>query len=141
MNRGRFTSTNSEWTTPQDLFDRLNQEFNFTLDPCATSENAKCSQYFTKQEDGLSQNWGGHRVFMNPPYGAELPKWMEKARTSGAMCVCLVPARTDTRWWHNNVEGKAKVRFIKGRLRFGGSKWNAPFASVLVIYEHPDLLK
>jgi len=136
-----FSSRSEEWETPQTLFERLDSEFHFTLDACATALNAKCRKYFDKQTDGLAQNWSGQRVFINPPYGAEIGRWMEKARTAaeeGALVVCLVHARTDTRWWHQNVEGKAsEVRFIKGRLKFerkGKSGVSAPFPSVIVIY-------
>ena len=139
MNRGRFTSTNTEWGTPMYLFKEIEKEFGeFDLDPCASKENAKCKKYFTKEHDGLTQNWQG-KVFMNPPYGAELPLWMEKARKSGCFVVCLVPSRTDTKWWHENVENIAKVKFIKGRIKFEGAKWNAPFSSALIIYESHDL--
>lgn len=131
-----FSSRSEEWYTPQYLFDQLNAEFGpFDLDPCATPENAKCPAYFTKEQDGLAQAWGG-RVFMNPPYGKLIVPWMRKAFLSaqgGALVVCLVPARTDTRWWHSYVEGKTEVRFIKGRLKYGGAKYNAPFPSAIII--------
>lgn len=101
-------SKTNEWATPQDFFDRLDEEFDFTLDPCATPENAKCSRYFTKGGDGLSQDWSGDRVFMNPPYGREIGKWVKKAyeeSQKGALVVCLIPARTDTSYWHEFVIG------------------------------------
>lgn len=79
INESMFTSTTAEWATPQAFFDELNAEFNFTLDPCATSENAKCARYFTKEDDGLAQSWSGERVFCNPPYGRDINKWVEKA--------------------------------------------------------------
>src|SRR5215207_7216592 len=94
-----YSSKSNEWGTPRDLFDALNGEFNFTLDPCATPENAKCEKFFTKETDGLSQCWCGQSVFMNPPYGREIGKWVRKAFESslkGATVVCLIPARTDT---------------------------------------------
>ena len=128
-----------EWATPQDLFDRLDAEFHFNLDPCATPENAKCRYYFTKKEDGLQQSWRGFRVFCNPPYGREIVKWVRKAyfmnRLFGTLVVMLLPARTDTKWFHDYVYGRAELRFIKGRVRFGNSKENAPFASMIVVYE------
>ena len=101
FNKVHFSSQTVEWPTPQGLFNKLNTEFKFTLDPCATHENAKCKTYFTKEDDGLEQEWGQENVFMNPPYGREISDWMKKAYQSsrkGATVVCLVPARTDTRW-------------------------------------------
>jgi phage N-6-adenine-methyltransferase len=124
-----------EWETPQAFFDALNEEFHFDVDVCATPENAKCKKYFTQEVDGLSQEWGGV-CWMNPPYGRSISRWMEKAYVSslsGATVVCLVPARTDTRWWHDYAM-KGDVRFIRGRLRFGVSKNSAPFPSAVVIF-------
>ena len=136
MNTGMFTSKTYEWETPKWLYDQLNKEYGpFILDPCATKENAKCKKYYTRQEDGLKQKWHG-RVFVNPPYGREIGKWIKKAYESAgqnALIVCLIPARTDTRWWHDYVM-KGKVRFIRGRLRFGGSKNHAPFPSAIVVF-------
>ncbi len=100
-----FSSKTDLWSTPQDFFDKLDEEFDFTLDPCATPENAKCPIYFTKDDDGLEQDWSGERVFMNPPYGREIGKWVKKAYESNTLVVCLLPARTDTRWWHDYVIG------------------------------------
>src|SRR5579884_1599526 len=134
-----FTSRSEEWGTPRDLFQKLNREFRFTLDRCATALNAKCRRFFTKQQNRLIQSWRGQRVFMNPPYGKETRFWMEKARkeaAQGARVVCLVPARTNTRW-HESVEGSAsEARFVKGRVRFGrgsASPCSSPFPSALVI--------
>jgi len=131
-----FQSKRHDWSTPQDLFDRLNAEFHFTLDPCATDETAKCERYFTPEIDGLKQSWAGETVFMNPPYGKALPIWMEKAHKevneNGATVVALVPARTDTNWWHNHVNG-FHVNFPKGRIRFGGCQKSAPFPSAIVV--------
>ena len=124
----------TEWGTPQDVFDRLNAEFKFTLDPCATHENAKLPKYYTKEENGLSKNWDGERVFMNPPYGREITKWVKKAYESKALVVGLLPARTDTQWFHNWIYNKARIRFIKGRLKFS-KKNSAPFPSMVVIWE------
>jgi len=124
-----------EWATPQDLFDELNQEFGFTLDVCATSENAKCATFFTKEQNGLIQNWGGV-CWMNPPYGRVINDWMKKAweeHEKGVTVVALVPSRTDTKWFHNYAL-KGEVRFIKGRLKFGGSKDAAPFPNCIVIF-------
>ena len=133
-----FSSKSNEWTTPQYLFDDLNDEFKFTLDPCATDENAKCSKYFTIEDDGLSKDWSNDVVFMNPPYGREIKKWIMKAyeeSLNGATVVCLIPARTDTTYWHDFIFGKANdIRFLKGRLKFGNSKNSAPFPSAIVVY-------
>ena len=134
-----YSSKTNEWSTPQAFFDELNKEFNFTLDPCATSENAKCTKYFTVEDDGLKQDWSNDIVFMNPPYGREIKYWVQKAyeeSLKGATVVCLIPARTDTAYWHNYIFGKADdIRFIKGRLKFGGSKNPAPFPSAIIIYK------
>lgn len=132
-----YSSATPEWSTPQDLFDKLNAEFNFTLDPCCTHENAKCSKHFTIEDDGIARDWSGERVFMNPPYGREIKHWMAKAyRASlhGATVVCLVPARTDTAWWHDFAM-KGKIEFLRGRLKFGGGKNSAPFPSAIVTFK------
>ena len=135
-NEVHFASRTDEWATPPDLFERLDREFRFTLDPCSTHENAKCRRHFTRAEDGLVQDWSREVVFMNPPYGREIGHWMRKAYESaqaGATVVCLVPARTDTRWWHAYaVHGK--IIYFKGRLKFGSAKSSAPFPSALVIF-------
>ena len=131
-----FSSATDLWATPQWFFDQLNHEFNFDLDVCANDENAKCARYFTIDDDGLSQDWKGS-CWMNPPYGRQIGKWMRKAYESaqdGATVVCLVPARTDTKWWHDYAI-KGDVRFIRGRLKFGGSKNSAPFPSAVVIFK------
>ncbi len=130
-----FSSQTDDWSTPQSLFDELNKEFGFTLDVCATKENAKCSKFFTKEDDGLYQEWGNNRCWMNPPYGREIGKWVEHA-ASAKFCVALLPARTDTRWFHDHILGKAEIRFIKGRLKFGDSKNSAPFPSMVVIFKN-----
>lgn len=133
-----FSSKTDLWETPQVFFDQLNKEFNFTLDPCATRENAKCSKYFTKQEDGLKQDWGGETVFVNPPYGREIKKWVKKAseesKKPGTTVVMLMPARTDTAYFHDYIYGKAELRFIRGRLKFSNSKNSAPFPSMVVVF-------
>lgn len=120
------------------FFDELDKEFNFTLDPCATHENAKCKQYFTKEDDGLTQSWQGNTVFMNPPYGRGIKHWIKKAYEESlgdAVVVCLIPARTDTTYWHNYIFGKASdIRFLKGRLKFGNSNNTAPFPSAVVVF-------
>lgn len=130
-----FSSATDLWATPDDFFARYDARFGFTLDPCATADNAKCERYYTKDDDGLAQDWRG-TVWMNPPYGREIGRWMRKAYESaqaGATVVCLVPARTDTRWWHDYAM-KGEVEFIKGRLKFGGHNNNAPFPSAVVVF-------
>lgn len=135
-----FSSKTDDWFTPMDLFLNLDKEFHFTLDPCASPFNAKCKTYFTKTEDGLFQSWAGHVVFMNPPYGRQIGKWVRKAYLSsmeGATVVCLIPARTDTQWWHDYAM-KGEVRFIRGRIKFGGHKTNAPFPSAIVVFRSKE---
>lgn len=138
INRGLFTSNRDDWETPQDFYDRLNEEFHFTLDPCSSDENAKCEKHYTKEQDGLAQDWMGERVFCNPPYGKSIGKWCQKCyehSKNGGIAVMLIPARTDTAWFHDWVYGKGEIRFIRGRLYFVGSKWNAPFPSMVVVYK------
>ncbi len=132
-----FSSATNEWETPQSFFDELDAEWHFTLDPCCTHANAKCAKHYTQAENGLAQDWSGEHVFLNPPFGREIHRWMKKAyRESlrGALVVCLVPARTDTTWWHAYA-AKGEVQFIKGRLCFGGQANSAPFPSALVIFK------
>jgi site-specific DNA-methyltransferase (adenine-specific) len=134
-----FSSNTNEWSTPLSFFVKLNEEFNFTLDPCCTIESAKCTKFFTKKEDGLKQSWEGYNVFMNPPYGREIKDWIKKAhdesKKNNTIVVCLIPARTDTRYWHEYIFNKAKdIRFLKGRLKFGNSKNSAPFPSAVVVF-------
>jgi site-specific DNA-methyltransferase (adenine-specific) len=136
LNTALLTSRSCEWTTPQDFFEALDLQFHFTLDPCATSENAKRKRYFTKADDGLAQPWTG-RVFMNPPYGREIGKWVKKAyeesQSNAELVVCLLPARTDTRWWHDYCL-KGQIVFVKGRLKFSSAKNSAPFPSAIVCF-------
>ncbi len=134
-----FSSKTDLWETPQSFYDELDKEFQFTLDPCATPENAKCEMFFTKEMNGLTQNWGGNRVFCNPPYGKEIGKWVKKAyeesRKNDTTVVMLIPARTDTAYFHDYIYHKAKeIRFVKGRLKFGQSKNAAPFPSMVVVF-------
>lgn len=131
-----FSSATDMWATPQAFFDKLNAEYGFTLDACASHENAKCQFYFTKEVNGLSRKWSGV-VWMNPPYGREIGDWMRKAyesSLSGATVVCLVPARTDTKWWHDYAM-KGEIDFIRGRLKFGNAKSHAPFPSAVVVFK------
>ncbi len=142
-----YSSLDSEWETPQDLFNSLNKEFNFTLDVCASKHNNKCDKFFSREDDGLMQNWGGNVCFMNPPYGKQIYNWVEKAflesKKENTIVVALIPARTDTRWWHSFCINQ-EIRFIKGRLKFGnvdkslirGSSGSAPFPSAIVIFRN-----
>lgn len=127
------TTGKYEWETPQRLFDELDREFSFSLDVCATKENTKCRQFFTKKENGLAQEWTGV-CWMNPPYGRDIGMWLKKASESRAIVVCLVPSRTDNWWWHQYVMTADEIRFIRGRLRFGGAGDGAKFPSAIVIF-------
>lgn len=141
MNSALFTSEKDYWETPQELFDKLDKEFNFTLDPCSTHQNAKCKKHYTMEENGLSKSWGGETVFVNPPYGRQnTGLWVEKcykeAQKPNTTVVLLIPARTDTKWFHKYIYKKHEIRFIKGRLKFelgGVAKNSATFPSMLVI--------
>ena len=139
MTSGLFSSRTDEWATPVRLFQELDAEFHFDLDPCATSENHKCPDYYTKEENGLLQNWGGRRVFCNPPYGKAMPAWVQKcseeAKKPDTLVVMLIPARTDTAYFHDYIYKKAKeIRFIRGRLHYNDAKQAAPFPSMIVIF-------
>ena len=131
-----FRSQSVEWTTPPDLFAALDAEFHFDLDVAASHENALCARYFTKETDGLAQPWRGV-CWMNPPYGREIGAWMRKAWQSaaeGATVVCLLPARTDTTWWHDYVARADEIRLLRGRLKFSNSQYSAPFSSAIVVF-------
>ena len=130
-----FSSATSEWETPRAFFNEIQKTYRLDIDVCATRENTKCVRWWDKNEDGLSKDWTGIRGWMNPPYGREIGKWVEKAATSNAeIIVALLPARTDTRWFHSYIYKKAEIKFIKGRLKFGDGKNSAPFPSMLVIF-------
>lgn len=133
-----ITSTGKDdWETPHDFFKELNEEFNFTLDPCCTNETAKCIKHYTPKENGLIQDWNGEVVYCNPPYSRKHQrKWIEKCynESKHATIVMLLPARTDTIAFHKYIYGKAEIRFIKGRLKFVGANSSAPFPSMIVIF-------
>ncbi|MBQ7737018.1 MAG: adenine methyltransferase [Oscillospiraceae bacterium] len=138
MNRGYMPVSKTDlWETPQDLFDRLNSEYHFETDVCALPENAKCPRYFTPDQNGLAQEWTGV-CWCNPPYGRDIVKWVEKAYKSSATVVMLLPARTDTKWFHDLCLRGGQVSFLRGRLKFGGSKNAAPFPSMLVVFDRRD---
>lgn len=134
-----FSSNKHDWTTPKDFFNKLDEEFNFTLDPCCCSETALCKKYYTEKEDGLKQSWQGETVFCNPPYGRETKKWVikayEESRKKNTTVVMLIPARPDVSYFHDIVQPYAsEIRFVRGRLKFGNSKNAAPFPSMVVIF-------
>ncbi len=137
-----FSSASAEWSTPQDLFDQLNDEFKFDLDAAASPKNAKCDVYYTKDDNGLSIPWEGRRTWLNPPYGRTIGAWVEKAITEtttegGArVVVMLVPVRTDTKWFFMATRARPEVRYLAGRLKFGGSKNSAPFPSAVLIFRN-----
>lgn len=139
-NNGRYNGNGRDWETPPEVFDPLEREFKFTLDPCATEKTAKCARFFNESDNGLIQDWGHERVFMNPPYGREVYAWTRKAREAavrGALVVGLLPASCDLAWWHNDIVGHAEVRYIRGRVRFltgGPYRASGFFASVIVIW-------
>ena len=123
INRSLFSSASEHWATPQNVYDALHSEFNFTLDPCLLGG----------AEDGLAISWAGERVYCNPPYGRGVSLWLAKA-PEAKLAVFLLPSRTDTRWWHEYAMKAQEIRFLRGRLKFGGAKTGAPFPSVLLIY-------
>lgn len=139
LTSGLFSSTTPEWATPQELYNALDAEFHFELDPCATEENHKAPLFYTKAQDGLAQDWGQLRTFINPPYGRAIGRWVRRAREhaeGGGLAVALLPCRTDTQWW-GDVMKATEIRFIKGRVRFGGASAGAPFPSCIVIWGTP----
>lgn len=140
-NNGRYNGNGRMWETPPEVFDPLNAEFSFTLDPCCTPSSAKAAKFYTEEDDGLAQDWSNERVFLNPPYGREIYAWTRKARESaafGALVVALLPASTDLAWWHDDVISVgAEIRYLRGRVRFltgGPYRASGFFASVIVIW-------
>ncbi|MNV80605.1 DNA N-6-adenine-methyltransferase (Dam) [compost metagenome] len=136
-----FSSKTDLHATPMDFFQELNNEFAFETDVCALPSNAKCTRFYTPEMDGLAQEWRGV-CWMNPPYGRTIGEWVKKAYASsqrGATVVALLPARTDTKWFHDYVYGKAETRFVRGRLKFGEAKNSAPFPSVVVIWRPQEV--
>lgn len=138
MNRALLSSNTNEWSTPRAFFAALDAEFHFNLDPCSTRENRKCAKFFTIEDDGLQQDWGGYRVFCNPPYGREIADWVrkcsEEAKKPGTLVVMLIPARTDTAYFHDYIYNHAReIRFVRGRLHFNEAG-PAPFPSMVVVF-------
>ena len=133
-----FSSKTDMWSTPHKFYDELNKEFNFNLDPCSTDKNYKCEKHFTIDNDGLKQDWQGHTVFVNPPYGRVIKDWVKKCHDESlkpnTTVVMLIPARTDTIYFHKYIYNIADIRFLKGRLKFGECKNSAPFPSMVVIF-------
>ena len=138
MNNVHFSSKTDLWATPIDFFKKLDTEFNFTLDPCANKDNAKCEKFFTEEEDGLTKSWDNEIVFCNPPYGTVLKHWVKKASEArGGVVVMLIPSRTDTQYFHSYIYQKenVEIRFLKGRLKFGEATNSAPFPSMVVVFD------
>ena len=140
-----FSSKTGEWGTPQEFFDKLNWRFGpFDLDPCADPTNTKCANFFTEAEDGLSKDWGGHTAFVNPPYGRGIDRWIRKAyeesKKENTRIVMLIPARTDTKYWHDYVMKASELYFVKGRLKFGDSENSAPFPSAVAVFDGAEQL-
>jgi phage N-6-adenine-methyltransferase len=138
-----FSSKTGDWETPQDFFDKLNWRFGpFDLDPCANPNNTKCANFFTEAEDSLAKSWAGFTSFVNPPYGRGLDKWIKKAyeesRKENTKVVMLLPARTDTKYWHQYIMRAEEIYFIKGRLKFGDSENSAPFPSAVIVFDGSD---
>lgn len=137
INKALFTSYSDEYSTPNNLFHQLDEEFKFSLDPCASIYNHKCPLFFTKADNGLGKDWGFHKVFVNPPY-SKVKEWTKKcfeAAEKGALVVALLPVRSDTSYWHEWVMQASEIRLIKGRVRFEGTKNSAPFPSCIVIWD------
>jgi len=139
-----YSSKEEKWQTPNYLFNELDKEFNFTLDPCCQTDSAKCEKYYTPKENGLKQSWENEVVFVNPPYGRELKKWVKKCykESKHATIVMLIPARTDTSYFHDYIYHTADIRFIRGRIKFidpvtkEQSSSSAPFPSMICIYKN-----
>ena len=134
-----FSSKSDEWETPQGFFNKLDKTYRFTLDPCSTPKTAKCKKYYTPEDDGLTKSWRDEIVFVNPPYG-NIKDWVKKAHdesiNNNAVVVMLIPARTDTRYWHDYIMEEAdSIYFVKGRLKFGNSPNSAPFPSAVVVFD------
>lgn len=138
MNRVHGMSVDQSWGTPASVFDPLHAEFGFTVDAAALPSNAKCARFFTPEQDGLAQDWAGERVFCNPPYGKGIAPWVAKLASRAAQVgVGLLPARTDTRWFHDHILNIADdIRFIKGRIKFVGASYNAPFPCMVVVWRN-----
>lgn len=139
-----FSSEKQDWATPWDLFNKYTEIYKFDLDVCAQPHNTKCEKFFTPEQDGLKQDWNGHKCWCNPPYGRQISKWVEKAWATlyevnvkeKTLVCCLLPARTDTKWFHRWIYKCpfAEVEFLKGRIKFEGAEHAAPFPSMIVIW-------
>tara|TARA_R100001463_G_scaffold136612_1_gene202547 strand:+ start:2548 stop:3027 length:480 start_codon:yes stop_codon:yes gene_type:complete len=139
-----FSSATNEWPTPIEFYNKLDKMYRFSLDPCCTKESAKCPHFFTEEDDGLAQSWQGHTVFMNPPYGSEIKHWVKKAYEESqkhmTLVVALIPARTDTQYWHNYCMKASEIMLVKGRLKFGDGTGSAPFPSAVVVFGDKAIL-
>jgi phage N-6-adenine-methyltransferase len=138
FDKNRFNVKTIEWATPLDFFKPLNDEFNFTLDVCANKDNKKVDRCFTLIENGLIQCWKDNICWMNPPYGRDMIKWLEKAKYEadyfGVTTVCLIPARTNTSWWHNICLKAAEIRFVLGRPKFGDATHGLPLPLAIIVF-------
>lgn len=142
INSGLFTSETDMWATPQAFFNELDNEFQFETDVCAVAENAKCKNFYSPADDSLTKNWEG-MCYMNPPYGREIGDWVAKAhetaKSGAGSVVCLVPARTDTAWWHDHVMEATEIRLVRGRLKFNDKAGSAPFPSAVVVFRSGEV--
>lgn len=133
-----FSSKSDEWGTPDDFFKKLDVKYNFTLDPCATAENAKCKNFYTMEDNGLEKDWEGETVFVNPPY-SKIKDWVVKCHRESlkpnTTVVMLIPSRTDTKWWHQHCMSAHQIFFVKGRLKFQGGEHAAPFPSAVIVFK------
>jgi len=129
FNKVMFSSLRLDWATPDSVYSKLDREFNFDFDPCPINH----------EHDGLKIPWRKSN-FVNPPYGREIGNWIKKGyeeHLKGKIVVFLIPSRTDTKWWHDYIMKADEIRFIRGRLKFGGSKNSAPFPSCIAIFNPP----
>lgn len=131
-----FSRNSENWETPDEIFKKYDDIYHFTLDVCADESNHKCERYFTKNQDGLKQNWDGEICWCNPPYGRKIAKFVEKAYLSNALTVMFIPAMVDTKWFHSYIYKQHEIEFIPGRVRFKGAMHNAPFPSMIVIFDN-----
>ena len=142
------SSGNNEWGTPEKIYNPLNEIYKFTLDPCCTPETAKCSKFFTAEDNGLEQSWANERVFMNPPYSRDLLKHFikkayEESEFNNALVVALIPSRTDTEYFHKYITKAKEIIFVKGRIKFlsnGVEQQAAPFPSMIVVWNKTPLI-
>jgi len=139
MAKARPVTQKDKWETPGHIYNKLNQEFNFTLDPCCEPNTAKCAKYYTMEDDGLSKSWEGETVFVNPPYSAgNIDRWTrkcyEESLKPNTIVVALIPVSTSAKWWHSYVLNKGQLRYVERRIQFEGAAQSAPFSNVIIVY-------